>query len=172
MEAQLIFYVNLNTGKRRLYIPKSIMGKIFKIAHDDAFNIGYHRVFSAISEGLYIRRLIDHLKQYIKCCFECRLNRTTQYALYGNIIAITLPTLPFYNLCINFIVAFLPSEPRLFNSILTVIDKFTKGKLLIPGRDNMSAQNWAVQLLDYLRLCNWGIPKATINNRNSKFRLE
>ena len=75
-------------------------------------------------------------------------------------------------MCMDFIVALPPSGPRLFNSILTVTDKFTKGKLLIPGRDDMSARDWAVQLLDYLRLCNWGIPKTTISDRDPKFRSE
>ena len=77
MEARLIFHVNSNTEKQRLCIPKSMMGEIFRIAHDNAFHMGYHRAFSVISEGLYIRRLAHHLKQYIECCPECRLNRTT-----------------------------------------------------------------------------------------------
>lgn len=50
--------------------------------------------------------------------------------------------------------------------------KFSKAKILIPGRDDYSAADWAIFLLSYLRLCNWGIPRATISDRYSKFRSE
>lgn len=172
MRRQLIFHVDASTGKARLCIPKAIMGEVFKIAHDNAFHMGYHRTFNAIVEGLYIRRLAHHLKKYIDCCPQCRLNRTTRHAPYGSMVAITSPALPFHTICMDFIVALLTSGTARYNSILTVTDKFSKAKLLIPGRDDMSAKDWAVQLLDYLRLCNWGIPNATISDRDPKFRSE
>ena len=172
MHGQLIFHVNSNTGKQRLCIPKSMMGEVFKIAHDNAFHMGYHRAFNTLSEGLYIRRLAHHLKQYIDCCPECRFNRTARHAPYGSMVAITSPAVPFHTICMDFIVALPPSGPRSFNSILTITDKFSKGKILIPGRDDMTAKDWATQLLNYLRLCNWGMPRATISDRDPKFRSE
>lgn len=164
MRNNLIFHVNASLGKERLCIPKAMMGEIFKIAHDDMFHMRYHRTFNAIVKSLYIRRLAHHLKKYVECCPQCRLNCTARHAPYGSMMAITLPALLFYTICIDFIVALPPAGMAQFNSILTVMDKFSKAKLLIPRRDNMSARDWAVQLLDYLRLCNWGIPKATISD--------
>ena len=146
-----------------------MIGDIFKIALDDAFHMGYHRAFNAIMERLYIRRLAHHLKQYITSCPKCQLNRTIQHALYGSMMSIRSPLLPFHTICMDFIVALLPSEIHQFNSILTVINKSSKKKLLIPGWENMSAKLWAIQLFDYLRLCNWSVLSVTISNRNPKF---
>ena len=87
-------------------------------------------------------------------------------------VAIALPALPFHTICIDFIVALPQSGPNSYNSILTVTDKFSKSKLLIPGREDFSAKDWASRLLDYLRLCNWGIPTATISDRDLKFGSE
>ena len=169
MHSELIYHVDLASEKRQLCIPKSLIKEIFKLAHNDAFHMGYHRVFNTIVEGLYIRRLAHHLKQYITFCLQCRLNQTTQHAPYGSIVSITSPSLPFHTICMDFILALPSSGPQCYNSILTVTDKFSKGKVLIPGRENMSAKEWATKLLDYLRLCNWGIPKATISDRDVKF---
>ena len=168
----LIYHVEPHAGKRRLCIPKKLIQEVFKIAHDDAFHMGYHRTFHAITEGFYIRRLAHHLKQYIAFCPQCRLNHTARHAPYGSMAAITSPTLPFHTICMDFIVALPPSGGAKFNSILTVTDKFSKCKLLIPGRDDESAKYWGKQLLNYLRLCNWGIPKAIISDRDPKFRSE
>ena len=72
----------------------------------------------------------------------------------------------------DFIVALPPSGTEQFNSILTVINKFSKGKILIPRQDDVSARQWAIQLLNYLKLCNWRIPNATISDRDPKFCSE
>ena len=134
--------------------------------------MGYHQTFNAITEKLYIRRLAHHLKQYIACCPQCRVNQTARHALYGRIEAIASLALPFHTICMDFILALPISGLDRFNSILTVTDKFSKAKLLIPGRDNMTAKQWASRLLTYLKLCNWRIPKATISDRDAKFRSE
>lgn len=172
MHSKLIYHVDLVSEKRQLCISKSLMKEIFKLAHDDAFHMGYYRAFNTIVEGFYIRRLAHHLKQYITFCPQCRLNQTMRHAPYESMVCITSPFLPFHAICMDFILALPSSGPEGYNSILTVTDKFSKGKLLIPGREDMSAKEWATSLLDYLRLCNWGIPKATISNRDVKFQSE
>lgn len=164
MREELIYHIELGTSKERLCILKSLMSEVFKLAHNDVFHMGYHRAYNAIAKGLYIKRLAHHLKQYIAFCPECRVNQTTRHAPYESMMPITSPPLPFHTICMDFILALPASSREGFNCILTVTDKFSKEKLLIPGREDMSAKDWATRLLDYLKLCNWGIPKATISD--------
>ena len=145
------------------------MKEVFKLAYDDAFHMEYHRMFHAITERLYIKRLAHHLKQYIAFCPQCQVNQTIRHASYGNMIAITSLPLLFHIVGMDFIVALPASGPRRFTSILIITDKFSKSKLLIPGQKDISAKEWERQLLDYLRICNWGIPNTTISYRNPKF---
>ena len=140
--------------------------EVFKLAHNNAFYMKY------LAKSFYIRRLANYLRQYVSFCPECKVNQTAQHALYGNMIAITSPPLSFHTICIDFILALSLSSPGHLTSILTVIDKFSKKKLLIPGQKDISSAEWAKQLLHYLRLGNWGIPKVTINDQDAKFRLE
>ena len=136
---QLIYHVKLALRKRRLCIPRSMIKEMFKLVHDDAFHIGYHKAFKAIEESLYIRRLAHHLKQYIAFCLQCRISRTARHAPYGSMSPITSPSLPFHTICIDFIVAFLQSER--FNSTFTVTDKFSKSKILILGQEDMTTKD-------------------------------
>ena len=126
--------------RRRLCIPKALIKEIFKFAHDNAFHMRYHKAFNTVVKDLYIRRLAHHLKQYITCCSQCRLNQTLQHAPYGNMVAITSPPLLFHTICMDFILALSFSDAQRLDSILTVMDKFSKGKLLIPGQENMLAK--------------------------------
>ena len=59
---------------------------------------------------------------------------------YGNMVAIMFPPLSFHTVGIDFIVALPASGLKRFISILTVTDKFSKGKLLIPGWKDMLAK--------------------------------
>lgn len=70
----------------------------------------------------------------------------------------------------DFIVALPVKGPELYNALLTVSCKFPKAKIFILGRDDYSAADWAILLLTYLCLCNWGIPRAAISDCDAKFR--
>ena len=74
MHEWLIYHVDLATGRRQLCISKVVMKKMFEMAHNQAFYMGYHQTFNAIAEGLYVKQLAHHLKQYIACCPQCRVN--------------------------------------------------------------------------------------------------
>lgn len=142
------------------------------MAHNDTFHMGYYRTFHAIAEGLYIRQLAHYLRQYIALCSQYWMNCTTRHAPYRDMAAIASPALLFHTICMDFILALPLSGPNHYNSILTVTDKFSKGKILILGQNDATAKKWAIELLNYLRLCNWEIPKATITDCDPKFWSE
>ena len=58
-------------------------------------------------------------------------------------------SIPFHTLTLDFIVALPPSQrfahgSELFDSILTVTNKFTKAVRLIPGKDTYTAVDWVM----------------------------
>lgn len=56
-----------------------------------------------------------------------------------------------------------------FNYIITDTCKFSKKSLLIPGHNTYGAKQWAIILIRILLLCDWGIPRAFISDRDPKF---
>jgi hypothetical protein len=59
-----------------------------------------------------------------------------------------------------------------FDTILTIIDKFFKEKLLMSDQNIWKAKDWALILWKYLQLCNWDLSRAIIFDRDAKFRFE
>lgn len=91
--------------------------------------------------------------------------------LYGSLIPIDRPGVPFHTVAMDFIVS-LPVTTSGMDSLLTVTDKFSKRVLLLPGKTTFSASKWADVLLANLTKQGWGIPVATISDRDSKFMSE
>ncbi len=80
------------------------------------------------------------------------------------------PPRPFHTITIDFILALpVSKKPDEFDSILSVTDKFSKAVTFIPGRKTMTAEDWAIGLMDRLALLNWGLPRAIISDRDAKF---
>ena len=167
----LIYYTNFDDGRERLCIPNSLEKEVFELAHDRQHHGGYHRTYDRISNSMYLRHLSKHLRTYIEHCPECELNQTRRHKPYGSMMPIDRPGIPFHTIAMDFIVAF-PVTREGFDSILTVTDKFSKRVLLIPGKTTFGAAEWADLLLAALVQHGWGIPMATISDRDSKFMSE
>ncbi len=72
----------------------------------------------------------------------------------------------------NFILVLPLKRPELYNALLNVSCKFLKAKIFILERNNDNTADWAIWLLAHLSFCNWGIPQATLSDRDFKFRFE
>jgi Integrase zinc binding domain len=140
---------------------------VFENAYDRNSHIGFHRVFERISETLYLYHLAKRLRRYIKLCHICVIHQTKRHASYGQMVPIRPPDIPFHTIAIDFIDK-LPPQKGL-DALLSVTDKFTKRVLLISGKMTLTAEEWAVALMNALRSADWGILRAIISDRDSKF---
>ncbi len=59
--------------------------------------------------------------------------------------------------------------PDSYDTILSVTNKFSKAVTFVPGRKTMTAENWAIGLLNQLVLLNWGLSRAILSDRDRKF---
>ena len=156
----------------RLCIPntKDLEREIFEMAHDNHHHSGFHRACRRITETIYMRHLSRRLRLYIASCLACQKNQTVRHRPYGQLIPIHTPMDPFHTIAMDFVLALPLIQDR--DTLLTVTDKFTKRLLLLPGKNTYSAKDWALVLLDGLRRCDWGLPRAIISDRDAKFMSE
>ena len=171
LKDDLIYYTNHDDGRERLCIPNSLEQEVFRLAHDSQQHGGYHRTFDRIARSVYIRHLSKHLKQYIHHCPDCNLNQTKRHRPYGEMQPVDTPAVPFHTITMDFI-SCLPRTATGYDNLLTVTDKFSKRVLLIPGKKQASAGEWAHLLLRELIGQSWGIPSAIISDRDAKFLSE
>lgn len=165
---RLIYYTNFDDGRERLCVPNALEKEIFELAHDRQHHGGFHRTYDRVASSLYLRHLSKHLRTYIDHCPECELNQTKRHKPYGSMVPIDRPGIPFHTITMDFVVA-LPVTTDGCDSLLTVTDKFSKRVLVLPGRTTYNAGEWADILLAALIGQSWGIPLATISDRDSKF---
>lgn len=80
-----------------------------------------------------------------------------RHSLYGSLNHISTIHIPFHTIALDFIFALHIKRPKLYDALLTMLCKLSKAKNFIPGRNDYSVADWAILLLTYLCLCNWGI---------------
>ena len=149
----------------RLCLPINVEKDAFQLAHDHNSHAGQHRAYQRLLESIYMPRMSRKLRQYIKHCPSCQLNQTKRHRPYGELMPLSTPNVPFHTIAMDFVVAL----PGKYDAMLTVTCKYSRRLLLIPGLTTYKAEQWSDLLLDRLLLCDWGLPRAIISDRDPKF---
>jgi hypothetical protein len=152
----------------RLCLPSTFEKEIFRLAHDQNAHSGFVRTYQRVAESLYFKGLSRRLRLYIEHCHQCQLSQTKRHRPYGSLVPITPPQVPYHTVAMDFIVE-LPLTPDGLDTLATLTDKFSKRVMLVSGKGTDSAEIWAKRVLDRLQMEGWGIPRAFISDRDSKF---
>lgn len=162
---QLFYHLGDTT---RLCIPESMIKIVLALEHTNASHHGFERTFQRAYASWYIHHLRRHVKTFIEECPDCKIMSTRRHKPYGNLQPILTPPCPFHTITIDFILA-LPKTKDGYDAVMSVTDKFTKRITLIPGKTTWTAAQWGDALVKRLWIADWGMPKAIISDRDSKF---
>jgi hypothetical protein len=169
LDGDLVYYLDPVDTRRRLCIPKALEKEVFEMAHDQHYHAGFHRAYSSIVAGLYIRNLSRRLKQYITHCPKCLNYQTARHAPYGALQPIVGPPIPFHTVTADFILG-LPKTSTGLDAVMTVTCKFSKKVEFIPGKETWTAAEWAKAY--FAHTTDWSIPSVWIGDRDSKWLSE
>lgn len=147
IKENLIYHVKDNL---RLCISESCEKTIFELAHDQNNHADHHRTYHRLVESVFMSRMSKKVRQYINHCSSCELNQTKRHAIYEKLVFITLSTISFRIIAMNFIVTL----SKQFDSILTITDKAFKRVSVIFDKITWSASIWANALLDRFLVSN------------------
>ncbi len=169
-EVDLLFLKDQQDKRLRLCIPKGYVGALFKIYHDDANHCGYNRSYGRIAKGFYVHRLHQELKAYIASCPSCQVNQTLRTKVPGLLEPIESGPEPFHTLTLDLIVKLPHSNMsgKIYDSIMSITDKFSKAIILAPGKETYKANEWAQVFFDNV-VRRWGIPSGMISDRGAIF---
>jgi putative transposase len=89
-----------------------------------------------ITRNYQFRNIKDKVITYIKKCADCQKNKHSTYAQYGEMQPIELPQEPWTDISMDFVTGLPPSRDLAtgltYDSILVIVDRFTKYALMIP----------------------------------------
>jgi hypothetical protein len=177
------YLLYLKDGDRlRLCIPRSLYAPFLEMAHDRHNHAGFDRAYQRLRHSYFMKGSAGVIRDYIRHCPSCLLNKPNNYTPSGKLIPIAAPSAPWELVTMDFVVKLPPCTPRsglwaqlvgkpdlpTYDSFLTITDKLTKFVMIVPGCENWDAKRWALAYFEEVFPI-FGVPAAMISDRGSVF---
>ena len=162
--------------RRRAYVPPdmAVRSEVMKICHDDplAGHFGQKKTATLVMRKYYWPEMEDNIKDYVRGCDVCQRVKAVRHRKVGEMQALPLPSKPFEAISMDFITDLPPSIDKVnnkkYDSILVIVDRYTKLARYIPCTKNISAEALAELFLHYW-FKDQGLPASIISDRGSVF---
>lgn len=153
----------------RLVIPRvnPLREQLFHLAHDASGHFGGDKTYAALRSSYYwpnMRR--DLVESYIPSCVDCMRNKSSTTSTAGLLHPLPIPDGRGDSVAIDFIGP-LP-EDQGFNTIVTMTDRLNADLRIVPCRDNVSAEQFALLFFDHW-YCENGLPLDIVSDRDKLF---
>ena len=164
---------------RRLYIPPhdGARTQLLRRLHDDplAGHFGYQKTLELVRRCYWWPRMARDIKHYVSTCTTCQRIKPARHKPYGELTSLPDPEEPWKHLTMDFITDLPPSvrKRRAYDSVLVVVDRFTKWAKYIPVTKKIKADELA-DLLErkvVLRM-GAGYPASIVSDRGTLFTAQ
>ena len=119
-------------------------------------------------------KLAQKKENYVKACKLCAQGKPMQQKPYGMLQPLPIPSRPWQDIAMDFIMKILPSKDSLepgnpeYNLVQVIVGRFTKMASFLPYREEAGADVLARQFLKDI-FANHGLPQSIVSNRGSIF---
>jgi transposase InsO family protein len=158
--------------KGRLVIPNqgALRKELLRKHHDDerAGHMGPAKTSDLLSRKFHWENMAEDVRQYVGDCELCLGARRPRHRPYGELQSLPLPEEPFQEISLDFITD-LPACNRAdggtYDSILVIVDRFTKMAMFIPTVKRLNAAGLAAILYEKIE-CRFGTPTGIVSDRD------
>jgi hypothetical protein len=167
-KSNMVLKDELWTMHDRIYIPKDLRLEILKLCHDDSLSghFGFRKTFVRLSMDYWWPTIRKDCKNYVETCQICSLAKPQRMKPAGLLLPLPVPPRPWHSIAMDMITD-LPAING-FDSILVVIDRFTKLGHFLPCVKTMNSNQLAELFLkEIIRL--HGLPSSIVSDRGSIF---
>ena len=155
---------------RRLCISNVVVKNVLKIVHEDSNDHSeYAKCYEQIVSTWYIRDLTRQLRDYLKYCSKCQINRIKRHQSHDSLQFILSLVIFFHTFNLNFIFALSVSRVEQFNVAMSITCKFTKRIIIVLDKNIWTVAQWSRTLLNQLDFDEWKLSKMLISDRDRKF---
>lgn len=160
-------------GSFCLLIPQEKRQEILELVHGSPFyaaHAGNPRTLYLLSRMFYWKKMAADCEDFVKSCDFCQKTKVDTRGLPGKMQFIDVPDRPGDALSMDYVVGLPEAEwnGQTYNSVLVVVDRFTRYAFYIPTTDRVTSVQTAQLLVDqvFTRL---GFPLSIIADRDPKF---
>jgi len=159
------------TKAARLCVPTSLIPHVLHYCHDDPFagHLGYHKTLHLVSSRYWWRNLRRDVANYCRTCANCQQHKIAPFQ-QRTITPLSIPDGPFQSVSMDFI-THLPVTPAGHDSVLTIVDRFSKFVILVPCTETITASQVVAILADKI-IPHYGVPMDFVTDRDPKFTCE
>lgn len=144
---------------------------------DDCHRSKYAGHFGAAKTSHLVGRmywwpsLVKHVDQYCKQCFECQRNKASSRKPQGELQPLPIPTDRWSMVTLDLIVK-LPVTKKGYDSILVIVDKFSKYCLFEPCTERGCDSSAVADLVQKRVIAEHGCPEVLVTDRDPRFTSE
>ncbi|MBW0501209.1 hypothetical protein O181_040924 [Austropuccinia psidii MF-1] len=127
---------------------------------------GQEKTFKLIKRDSYWAGMNQFIKDYVSSCQQCSRNKNIDHKKFGLLKPFQIPSGPWNSLSMDFINQ-LPLSNN-FDSILVVVDRFSKMAIFIPTYGTITALDLAQIFISHV-FSKHGLPVSIVSDRGSLF---
>ena len=158
----------------KLYLPErgGCRLEAMKRHHDDplAGHFGHVRTLELIKRKYYWPQMAKDVRDYVVTCTACQRIKPARHKPHGELQSLPLPRGPWSDITMDFITDLPPSKKRTkaYDSILVVVDRYTKMARYIPVKKTLTAAELADVFMSKIHR-HYGQPSSIVTDRGSVF---
>jgi hypothetical protein len=143
-------------GKIPLPRDPALIEELLRIHHDDllAGHFGVAKTLELLQRKYKWARMSKDVKEYVKTCQICQRMVTKRHRPYGELQPLPLPSGPGKEITMDFITGLPPSlhpiTKKAYDSILAVVDRYTKYAIYIATNKTINAHDLALLIVRYV----------------------
>ncbi|MBW0553060.1 hypothetical protein O181_092775 [Austropuccinia psidii MF-1] len=147
---------------------EEIQLNILQKCHDSLFagHPGQEKTLKLIKRNFYWAGMNQLIKYYVSSCQQCSRNKNINHKNFGLIKPLPIPSGPWHFLSMGFITQFPLSNK--FDSILVVVDRFSKMAIFIPAYGEITFLDLAQIFINHV-FSKHGLPSSIISDRGFLF---
>ncbi|MBW0580917.1 hypothetical protein O181_120632, partial [Austropuccinia psidii MF-1] len=124
------------------------------------------KTLKLIKRASYWDGMNQFIKDYVSSCQQCSRNKNIHHKKFGLLKPLQIPSGPWNSLSMDFITQFPLSNN--FDSILVVVDRFSKMAIFIPTYGTITALDLAQIFISHV-FSKHGLPVSIVSDRGSLF---
>ena len=156
--------------KDRICVPQSKRFELLSLYHDSFLQGGHFGETATINKMFpiyYWPSMNKDIRRFISSCIQCQIMKSYRPRSQGQVLPLDVPQGRWTDISIDFISG-LPTTLSKHDSILVVVDRFSKRAHFIPTKKETNA-NISLQLLYRFVFCYHGFPRTIVSDRDTQF---
>ena len=158
----------------RVWVPNepAVRAEVIASHHDSklAGHFGADRTYELVKRSVGWPALRQDVEEYVRNCPVCQRTKAPRQLPAGQLSSLPIPDNIWEEIALDFIVKLPPTKIRgtVFDSILVVVDRFSKMSLYIPACESWKAPDFASVFFERV-VALWGLPKGIVSDRGALF---